>query len=77
MKTIKEFLEWYNDQYSSGELREENYSECAYYLKGLLDSNTFGEIGTHSYNNMQRCISMLEGAKNLVVQLKFVERHSK
>lgn len=61
------FTDWYANEYRAGPINEDNYSECAAYLEGLLDT---GEWSEEAKSRLDRCISTLRGGGNVIECLK-------
>lgn len=59
-------LERYAEMYNSGDVRAENYMECASYLKGYSDVIADPKVRAE----FQRAISTLQGGANLICWLR-------
>ncbi len=66
--TLKEFVGWYENEYSSGDLRARNFAEMRQYLQGLYDALP----PSKDLPNLKRAIACLHGAENLVERLTYL-----
>jgi len=66
MKNVKEFIDYYIDEFGSGDLNNGNYIECLYYLQGFMDSYFANKEHGEDYNRMWRCVESLRGAENVM-----------
>ena len=56
---LREFIEWYKEAYSSGDMNANAFRQSAAYLDGFSDANSGNE-------QIQRAANMLRGAANMV-----------
>jgi hypothetical protein len=71
--TVKEFANWYADQFSTGDLNPDNFSESAHYLSGLRDA--FLLVGNQDLSTLDRAIECMRGAANLVNKIEYLSNH--
>jgi hypothetical protein len=72
---IKEFIKWYEEQYSSGDLNAATAQECAAFLTGLAASHPPREMADGTVFDpvsamLARSIRTLQGAGHLASELK-------
>lgn len=66
---MSDLLEKYADQYSRGDVVAENYTHCAAFLRGFREG-IMGQLSQDGMDELQRCITLLSGAGNLVAWIE-------
>jgi hypothetical protein len=66
MKTIKEFVEYYKEEFNGGDLNKNNYEECLNYLQGFIDNLFLNKEHSEEYNRLERCVEVLRGSRNFL-----------
>ena len=69
--TIKEFADWYADQFSTGDLNASNHYESANYVQGLRDGLSM-QNPNYNLAEIDRAIACLRGAGNLATKINEV-----